>query len=115
MLLLATALAICAPGPRYECVIDGDTFWLAGEKIRIADIDTPEMQGRCAHESRMAIAARDRLRDILNSGRFEVRRTGKDRYGRTRAIIVNGRGSVGDQLVREGLARTWSGRREPWC
>jgi endonuclease YncB( thermonuclease family) len=23
--------------------------------------------------------------------------------------------SLGDQLVSEGLARTWSGRREPWC
>ena len=22
---------------------------------------------------------------------------------------------VGDQLVSEGLARTWTGRREPWC
>src|SRR5687768_10767713 len=24
-----------------DCVIDGDTFWYRGEKIRIADINTP--------------------------------------------------------------------------
>src|SRR3546814_2172556 len=28
---------------RRTCVVDGDTFWLEGEKIRIADIDTPEI------------------------------------------------------------------------
>jgi endonuclease YncB( thermonuclease family) len=27
---------------RHTCVIDGDTIWLEGVKIRVADIDTPE-------------------------------------------------------------------------
>jgi len=52
MLLIAAALAVCAPGPRDNCVHDGDTVWLAGEKIRIADIDTPELNGKCEHERR---------------------------------------------------------------
>jgi hypothetical protein len=44
-LLLAAAFALCAPGPRTTCVVDGDTFWLQGEKVRIADINAPETHG----------------------------------------------------------------------
>lgn len=114
MLLLAAALAICATGPRDHCVHDGDTFWHHGEKIRIADIDTPEINGKCEAERKLAIRARDRLLTILSRG-YEVKRTGTDRYGRTLAIImVEGR-SAGTMLVEEGLARAWTGRREPWC
>lgn len=111
----ATVLSICAPGPRDDCVVDGDTFWIEGEKVRIADIDAPEIKGQCAYESRLAIASRNRLRELLSSGSFRLHREGEDRYGRTLAIVtLNGR-SVGDVLVSEGLARTWTGRREPWC
>nr|MDX8317342.1 thermonuclease family protein [Agrobacterium rosae] len=35
------AFSICGSGQRITCVVDGDTFWFRGEKIRIADIDTP--------------------------------------------------------------------------
>lgn len=108
------AISLCAAGPRSHCVHDGDTFWHEGEKIRIADIDTPELNGRCDYERKLAVKARNRLLDILQA-RYSIRRQGQDRYGRTLAIVtVNGR-SVGDMLVSEGLARTWSGRREEWC
>lgn len=30
---------MCATGSRKACVVDGDTIWLNGQKIRIADID----------------------------------------------------------------------------
>lgn len=112
--ITALALTLCAPGPRDNCVVDGDTFWRAGEKVRIADIDAPEIEGQCPYERDLAQRAKRRLLEILNSG-FEIQRTGNDRYGRTLAIVTNRRGSIGDQLVAEGLARTWSGRREPWC
>jgi endonuclease YncB( thermonuclease family) len=115
VLLLVALLTICSPGPRNNCVVDGDTFWLAGEKIRIADIDTPEINGECASEKARAMQARDRLRVLLNSGDFIVHREGEDRYGRTLAVVMIDGRSVGDALVSEGLARTWSGRREPWC
>lgn len=116
MIFAAIALTICAPGPRDDCVVDGDTFWLAGEKIRIADIDAPEIsRPKCAEERAKGERATRRLLVLLNSGPFELHRRGEDRYGRTLAVVVNDRGSVGDQLVSEGLARTWTGRRESWC
>lgn len=111
----ALALAICPPaGERVTCVHDGDSFIVGTERIRIADIDAPEMNGKCAYETALAKRARNRLLELLQRP-FQVHRTGTDRYDRTLAIVtVNGQ-SVGDMLVSEGLARTWSGRREPWC
>lgn len=98
-------------------VIDGDTFDYAGERIRIADIDTPELRARCEDESRLARAATARLRVLLAAGPFELKRLGRDedRYGRKLRIVTRGGRSLGDVLVSEGLARTWTGRREPWC
>ena len=110
------AMEVCpASGVRITCVHDGDSLVVERERIRIADIDTPELDGRCASESQLAIRARNRLVQLLNAEPYRIQRTGQDRYGRTLAIVSNSRGSIGDQLVAEGLARTWSGRREPWC
>jgi len=98
-------------------VIDGDTFDYGGDRIRIADIDTPELRGRCPTERVQAARATQRLRALLAAGPFELVRSGRDedRYGRKLRVVVRGGRSIGDMLVAEGLARTWSGRREPWC
>ena len=104
---------------RHTCVVDGDTFWLNGEKIRIADIDTPEIsQPKCDAEYELGMRATSRLLELLNAGPFElvpIPDRDKDPYGRLLRVVVRNGRSLGDQLVREGLARTWSGRREPWC
>ncbi len=98
-------------------VIDGDTFEYRGEKIRIADIDTPEVRGRCPYETALAARATDRMGELLAAGPFELKAVGRDedRYGRKLRIVIRDGRSLGDQLVAEGLARTWTGRREPWC
>ncbi len=100
-------------------VIDGDTFDHGGLRIRIADIDTPEVRGQCPHEIRLAARATQRLRALLAAGPFELHRLGngrdEDRYGRKLRIVTRGGRSLGDVLVAEGLARTWTGRREGWC
>lgn len=98
-------------------VIDGDTFRFAGQTIRIADIDTPELRGRCAYETDLAARATRRMAALLEQGPFELHAIERDtdRYGRKLRVVTRGGRSLGDQLVAEGLARTWSGRREPWC
>lgn len=114
LLIPVFALAICSPGPRDNCVVDGDTFWINGEKVRIADIDAPEINGKCPYERNLALQARNRLAQLL-SPEMGLHRQGTDRYGRTLAVVtIRGR-SVGAQLVADGLAREWAGRREPWC
>jgi endonuclease YncB( thermonuclease family) len=100
-------------------VIDGDTFDYEGTRIRIADIDTPEVHGQCPYEIALAARATRRMRALLAAGPFELHALGsgrdEDRYGRKLRIVTRGGRSLGDVLVAEGLARTWSGRREPWC
>src|SRR5690349_19782590 len=53
-------------------VSDGDTFDYRGERIRIADIDTPEVRGRCPEERAQAALATQRLRTLLAAGPFEL-------------------------------------------
>jgi micrococcal nuclease len=114
----APRFAVCGT-IRRTCVVDGDTFWLDGEKIRIADIDTPEIsEPQCASEYRRGLEARDRLVVLLNQGPVELAPIGsrdEDGYGRKLRVVTRGGASLGDQLVGEGLARTWTGRRQPWC
>jgi micrococcal nuclease len=100
-------------------VVDGDTFWVGGDKIRIADIDTPETHPpRCAYEAELGEKATRRLAALLGEGPFELAPIGGrdvDRYGRKLRIVMRDGRSLGDRLVSEGLARTWTGRRQPWC
>jgi micrococcal nuclease len=114
-----TRFAICTSAVRFTCVVDGDTFWLRGEKIRIANIDTPEVgQPKCRSEYEAGRRATGRLRDLLNAGPFELvplAGRDRDRHGRLLRIVARKGRSLGDQLAAEGHARKWSGRREPWC
>src|SRR5262249_44730659 len=108
----------CYIGGGRNCVVDGDTFWMDGVKIRIADIDAPETHpSRCAEEDRLGRAATVRLRELLNSGAVTLTSIDRDedRYGRKlRNVQVNG-SDVGETLISEGLARRYVRGRYPWC
>lgn len=113
-------LPICSGGKRHTCVVDGDTVWISGERIRLADIDAPELDGGCARERDLAVRSARRLAELL-SRTYEIRRGDpadgrmQDRYGRTLAVIRVGGASVGTILVNEGLAQPWRGRKAQWC
>jgi len=109
----------CYTGGGWNCVVDGDTFWMEGVKIRVADIDAPETHpSRCPYEANLGDRATTRLHDLLNQGPFSLQSLpdrDEDRYGRKLRIVTRNGDSLGDQLVSEGLARTWIGHRDPWC
>jgi len=110
---------LCHVGGGTNCVVDGDTIWLDGEKIRIADIDAPETHPpRCDHEASLGSRATTRLRELLNAGPFALRSIGsrdEDQYGRKLRVLTRDGRSIGDMLVSDGLARTWDGKRRSWC
>lgn len=108
------AMDFCSGPVRVTCVVDGDTVWIEGEKIRLADIDAPEAGGACEAERVTAARAAGRLAALLG-GSYSIERSGLDGYGRTLAVIVVDGRSVGAVLVEEGLARPWRGKREQWC
>lgn len=118
-IVVSVLLCTASCEPAEIRVWDGDSIRLGttrhSEAVRIFNVDAPEIEGQCAYESRLALQSKIRLAELLEGRRVEILRQGTDRYGRTLAAIrVEGR-DVGDILVSEGLARTWAGRREPWC
>jgi len=100
-----------------NCVVDGDTVWIAGIKYRLEEIDAPERGdgAECKLESDMAMEATTRLAHILSTNGWKIVPSGKDRYGRVLARFVIGETTAGKMLVESGLARLWSGRKETWC
>src|SRR5436190_7887526 len=108
----------CTSAPRITCVVDGDTFWYRGAKIRVADINTPEVSHpACPHEAALGHAATERLTELLNAGPFTLTpwSRDRDRYGRLLRTVTRRGESLGATLVREGLAEEWQGRRGSWC
>lgn len=113
--LLQRAMPVCHGPRRVSCVVDGDTIWLNGEKIRLSTFNTPEVNGQCSREIALAQQATRKLSAVLSNNRFTVQRQGLDRYDRRLAVIrIDGR-DVADLMIAAGLAHEWQGFRQSWC
>ena len=114
----ARNIGICSGSNRVNCVVDGDTLWLAGRKIRISNIDAPEMNARCDKELDLARAATQKLRSLVTGQDLIIEAEGNDRYGRLLARVSTSSGDVGEALVNSGFAVRWQGRKadvSTWC
>lgn len=114
----AMAMEMCGSGPRTNCIVDGDTFWLDGEKYRPMGYDTPEpMTNICGGDLERELAARasQRLLELFRETEITIETDGRDHYGRILAAVRSNGEDVGDILVREGLARYWPDGCEFWC
>jgi len=108
-------------------VIDGDTFqarvrvWPGLDvdtKVRLRNIDAPELHARCADELARAQAARAALETILAAGGVILSRVGIDKYGgRVDALVATrDTADVSTALLEGGFARSYNGgRRGSWC
>lgn len=111
-----SALILAASAACIASVHDGDSIRLCdGERIRIVNIEAPEMPGspKCDAgrngwcDYALADRSRDALAAFLSNGAVMIHRQGQDPYGRTLArLTVNGQ-DAGRYLVRLGLARPW--------
>ncbi|QIK80040.1 thermonuclease family protein [Sphingomonas piscis] len=112
------AFGACKWGGGTNCVVDGDTIFLDGQKIRIAGIDAPETHDYgCDSELALGERAAGRLQQLVNSGAITLTSIDRDEdvYGRKlRNVAVDGR-DVGETLIAEGLAREYGGGRRSWC
>lgn len=111
MLSLALAAAVCV-------ATDGDSLRCGAERVRLANIDAPEMptspacrgyraQTHWCDNPRLAYRSRDALRWFLRQGPVTLRCEGRDHYGRLLCrVSVNG-ADAGAWLVSRGYARRW--------
>jgi micrococcal nuclease len=115
----ARHFGFCHTGGGTNCVVDGDTIWMDGTKIRVADIDAPETHpSRCPREAEVGNRATQRLHELVNLAPFTADAASdrdEDRYGRKLRVLRRNGQSLGGVLVQEGLARPWDGSRHPWC
>ncbi|MDB5569508.1 MAG: hypothetical protein JWN93_691 [Hyphomicrobiales bacterium] len=112
-------------------VLDGDTFeavvrvWFGQDvttRVRIRNVDAPELKSQCAAEARLAQSAREALADVLASGPVTLHDLGLDKYGGRIVASVSVAASpqspenVAAMLVAGGYARAYDGRkRQSWC
>ncbi|MFN3624418.1 MAG: thermonuclease family protein [Hyphomicrobium sp.] len=117
ILAWVTILAVAAGDVK---AVDGDTVDAAGDRWRLTGFDTPETRfAKCAREWMLGIVAKNRLQRLVDgAARIEIHaRRGRDKHGRgLGALMIDGEDAAGI-MVREGLARPYSGRgkRGSWC
>ena len=99
-----------------NCVVDGDTIYVGGEKMQIAGIEAPPIQdAKCDAARTRGIDATTRLADLLNSGNVTVSRAFRDFTGRSvRHVLVNG-DDVGKTMIDAGIAREAGTPAPDWC
>ena len=128
-LVSAAAAKQVLPGPfAFELleVIDGDTFrarvdiWLGQSvtvKVRLKGVDTPEMNGKCAAEKKLARQAKAFAENWLRKNQAHLVNVHYGTYaGRVLATaqITNGT-SLSAALLAQNLAKPYRGRRAQWC
>ena len=88
-------------------IIDGDTLTCDGTRIRLANIDAPEMPGHCKKWKKCTpgdpFASKNYLRSI-SSGSVICTPIEKDRYGRTVALCKAGDKDLSCAMVAAGHA-----------
>jgi endonuclease YncB( thermonuclease family) len=119
----ASAIDICSGENRaarkVTCVVDGDTIWQNGVKMRLLDIDTPEaFEAQCDRERDLGEKAKLRLQSLMWKG-YRLADSGEkdrtsDHRNLVRIILPDGR-DAGKVLLREGLAQPWPNRGNIWC
>jgi endonuclease YncB( thermonuclease family) len=123
-LLLGVILAaVASPSFSATNIIDGDTLRIDGVTVRIVEIDTPETwQSRCENELVLGLKAKERLKEIIDSGPVRFEKTGIDRYRRILARVFAGDINIGETLLAEGHALPYRAgsksklqRLRVWC
>ena len=88
-------------------IVDGDTIYLNGEKIRFSGIDTPELKQTCIKDgtkNTCGITAKQMLINKIGNNIVECISEGKDQYKRTLAECFVNDESLSGYLVRSGYA-----------
>ena len=125
---------LCMVSPAYavpavvKYIVDGDTFsagvkladdTMVSVRVRIRNVDTPELHGECVDEIVAANVAKNRLAEMLPvDSVVELENVKDDKYlGRIDATVRDSHGrDVGRALIREKLGRPYSGgKRKSWC
>jgi len=110
-------------------IVDGDTFIakvtladgieVLSISVRLKNVDTPELHGKCDSEIKRAQYAKQRLGELIPVGStVEIKNIRNDKYpGRIDANVFDSvNRDVGLVLVQENVGRPYGGeKRKSWC
>ena len=110
--LLALALGLAAAAPALVTgsarVVDGDTFSVGPERVRLWGVDAPEGRQICQNgqgpDYACGDAARDRLVGLIGGREVRCEVRDRDPYGRSVSRCVAGSTDLGEAMVRAGWA-----------
>ena len=108
-------MPICWLFVRDNCVVDANTIRLDGQVIWITQYRAPLLDGSCVAERQFAKQARQRLSELLSTGRFRVSPSGFGHSGVSPASVDVKSGDLGKILVGEGLAHGRRDKSAGWC
>ncbi len=114
---------------RVTHIVDGDTFVgdiiladkteVRSVKVRLRNVDTPELHGNCESEIKRAQYAKQRLGELIPTGSvIEIKNIKNDKYsGRIDANVYDSENrDIGSVLIKEKVGRSYSGgKRQSWC
>ena len=112
---------VCQQGEvRDNCIVDGDTFWLQGEKYRLYGVDTPEKfpLSKCKFEHAKALEATNFLVDIFTNSVLRHDKIGLDVYDRILVKTYADKKSVTRIIIESGLGVEYKSEnrdRDIWC
>lgn len=135
--LLPLVLALSSPATSQELLVpaevvdihDGDTF-VADAKpwpgvtirvsVRLAGVDTPDMNGKCEDEKQKARQAKSLLQALLGyrGGTVILKDPKRGKYaGRVISrVIVRGGHDATTRMIKSGYGRPYDGgKRKGWC
>ncbi|OJU08245.1 MAG: hypothetical protein BGN86_01065 [Caulobacterales bacterium 68-7] len=112
LLLPILAIALGAAAPGRPMVVDGDTFTLGADHIRLWGVDAPEGRQLCrdarGQAYRCGDVARERLKALIGAGPVDCQPRDHDQYGRVVAQCRAGGVDLGEAMVRAGWAVEYS-------
>jgi len=105
----------CYDAEGSNCVLDGNTIYIQGQKIEIAGVVAPKIQGaQCDDERSRGIDSAVRLADLLNSGKVTVGASVREPDGQLRTRVEVGGNDVATAMINAGMARAY-GNTDGWC
>ena len=112
----AARFAQCYDSTGSNCVLDGNTIYVAGQRVEIAGIAAPKIQGaQCDAERSKGIDAAVQLEALLNSGTVTVGRPSRDFYGRVGSEVQVKGVDVAQMLMNRDAVRKYEGSQPSWC
>ncbi len=122
----STAASISRTMAQVISVYDGDTFkveamvwpgFIWKGNIRVEGVDTPEIKGKCNQERKLAIMARDFVREkIGKTVMLENVKSGKYAGRVVATVLLEDGSNLANTLIDAGLGRPYNGgKRRSWC